>query len=141
MVALFFSIEAAAAAAGTAAPEANDGDRMECEGPQLQQPQLQQGPAAIGRSNTGALTAQKMGFAGQDMDAENKTQGGGGLFIRGGGGRSSSSSRGRPPLSDMISSFNAFNSLGGGPSAATRGPPSAAVMRKFPTSLIQIQRS
>jgi hypothetical protein len=140
MVALFFSIEAAAAAAGTAAPEANDGDRMECEGPLLQQPQLQQGLAAIGRSNTGALTARKADVAGQDMDAENKTQGGGGLFIRG-GGRSSSSSRGRPPLSDMISSFNAFNSLGGGPSAATRGPPSAAVMRKFPTSLIQIQRS
>ena len=95
MVALFYSIEAAAAAAAsTAAPEANDGDRMECEGPQLQQPQLQQGPAAIGRSNTGALTAQKMGFAGQDMDAENKTQVGGGLFV-GGSSRSSSSSRGK----------------------------------------------
>ena len=101
----------------------------------------EQNGSEAGISRIGALTARKADVAGQDMDAENKTQGGGGLFIRGGGGRSSSSSRGRPPFSDMISSFNAFNSLGGGPSAATRGPPSAAVMRKFPTSLIQIQRS
>jgi len=102
----------------------------------------EQNGSEAGISRIGALTARKADVAGQDMDAENKTRGGGGLFNRGGGGgsRSSSSSRGRPPLSDIISSSNAFNSLGG-PSAATRGSPSEAVMRKFPTSLIQIQRS
>jgi len=91
-----------------------------------------QGPAT-GRPNTFAFTSQKTDGAYPDMDVENKIQGGGGPFVGGGSRMGRSRSRG-PPLSDMNSSSITFNSFGV-PSAPARGPPSSAVMRKFPTTL------
>jgi len=92
-----------------------------------------QRPAASGRPNTFAFTSQKTDGAYPDMDVENKIQGGGGPFVGGGSRIGRSQSRG-PPLSDMDSSSITFNSFGV-PSAPARGPPSSAVMRKFPTTL------
>jgi len=88
--------------------------------------------AASGRPDTFAFTSQKTDGAYPDMDVENKIQGGGGPFVGGGSRIGRSRSRG-PPLSDIDSSSNIFNSYDG-PSSA-RGPPSAVVMRKFPTTL------
>jgi len=153
-------IGAAAAAAGMMAPGANP-DAMAVEGPQRGQAlrpnnaaaaaassvmQLKgaqraggrvvnfvQGSAATaGRPDTFDFTAQKMDIANSNVDAENKIQGGGGPFVGGGSRIGRSRSRG-PPLSDIDSSSNIFNSYDG-PSSA-RGPPSAVVMRKFPTTL------
>jgi len=89
--------------------------------------------AASGRPDTFAFTSQKTDGANPDMDVENKIQGGGGPFVGGGARISRSRSRGTP-LSDMNSSSITFNSFGV-PSAPARGPPSSAVMRKFPTTL------
>jgi len=154
-------IGAAAAAAGMMAPGANP-DAMAVEGPQRGQAlrpnnaaaaaassvmQLKgaqraggrvvnfvQGSAATaGRPDTFDFTAQKMDGADPDMDVENNIQGAGGLFVGGGARKSRSQSRGKP-LNDIDSSSNAFNSFCG-PRAAARGPPSAVVMRKFPTTL------
>jgi len=92
-----------------------------------------QEPAPSGRPDTFDFTAQKMDGADPDMDVENNIQGAGGLFVGGGARKSRSQSRGKP-LNDIDSSSNAFNSFCG-PRAAARGPPSAVVMRKFPTTL------
>ena len=87
-----------------------------------------QGPAVSGRSDIEASTAQKTD------DVENSSRG------AGGGGSTRGRGESRQALGGISDSDNNRLSLFGGASAAARAQPLSVVMRKFPTTLIKIQR-
>jgi len=111
-------VDSAAAAAASSIMQLEDAQQGRCD------PNFQ-GPAVSGRPDIGASTAQKTG------DVENSSHGG-----AGGGGLTRGRGRSRQALGGISASDENTFSLFGGPSAAAHGPPSSAVMRKFPTTTL-----